>query len=99
MQIPDPYKDRLVIFSAEQNNMPFDERDDQPTLMKIMKSYISDGGEIKGLPEENPDSLGWEKYCSNLEISKVPGSHFSMLRPPHVKILAKKIRELMSCQD
>ncbi len=88
MYIPKNRSERLVFFSAEQNNWPLDKRDDQPTLMKILNSQ----SEIKDSLQESPDSLGWEKYCNNIKIHKIPGSHFSMLKPPHVKILADKIK-------
>ncbi len=40
---------------------------------------------------KNP-SLGWNKYCDKIEVHDVPGNHFTMLRPPHVKVLAEKFK-------
>nr|VFJ71635.1 MAG: amino acid adenylation domain-containing protein [Candidatus Kentron sp. FW] len=87
--IPKPYEDRFIVFSAEQNNVLLRQKDEQPTLMCFRRSP---GYEKKSPLSENPDSLYWEKYCNNLIIHKTPGSHFSMLRKPHVKSLGDKIK-------
>ncbi|MEV7548545.1 SDR family NAD(P)-dependent oxidoreductase [Amycolatopsis sp. NPDC089917] len=34
------------------------------------------------------DSLGWDAYCADLEIVRVPGDHLSMIDPPHVEVVA-----------
>ncbi|HLP90491.1 MAG TPA: amino acid adenylation domain-containing protein [Nostocaceae cyanobacterium] len=40
----------------------------------------------------NP-SLGWDKLATKgVEFYTVPGSHFSMLRQPHVQVLAKQLK-------
>ncbi len=41
---------------------------------------------------------GWDQYVSrdNLEIRQVPRDHYTMLRPPHVKSLARKIEASIS---
>ncbi|WIX99074.1 beta-ketoacyl synthase N-terminal-like domain-containing protein [Amycolatopsis mongoliensis] len=37
------------------------------------------------------DSLGWDEYCSDLEVARVPGDHVSMIDPPHVAVLAAEL--------
>jgi thioesterase domain-containing protein len=41
-------------------------------------------------------TLGWERYASNIEVYDIPGNHFSILRPPYVRDLAKKIMRILA---
>ncbi len=34
------------------------------------------------------DTLGWDEYCADLEVVRVPGDHVSMIDPPHVAVVA-----------
>ncbi|MBB4683865.1 type I polyketide synthase [Amycolatopsis jiangsuensis] len=34
------------------------------------------------------ETLGWDEYCADLEIIRVPGDHVSMIDPPHVSVIA-----------
>ncbi|MFJ7219336.1 beta-ketoacyl synthase N-terminal-like domain-containing protein [Amycolatopsis sp. NPDC098790] len=34
------------------------------------------------------DTLGWDAYCADLEVVRVPGDHVSMIDPPHVAVIA-----------
>ncbi|SEF20356.1 phthiocerol/phenolphthiocerol synthesis type-I polyketide synthase D [Amycolatopsis pretoriensis] len=34
------------------------------------------------------DTLGWDEYCTDLEVVRVPGDHVSMIDPPHVAVIA-----------
>ncbi|QXV57741.1 type I polyketide synthase [Amycolatopsis sp. TNS106] len=34
------------------------------------------------------DALGWDAFCPELEIVRVPGDHLSMIDPPHVEAVA-----------
>ncbi|WP_372662577.1 beta-ketoacyl synthase N-terminal-like domain-containing protein [Amycolatopsis kentuckyensis] len=34
------------------------------------------------------DTLGWDAYCADLEVVRVPGDHVSMIDPPHVAAVA-----------
>lgn len=34
------------------------------------------------------DTLGWDEYCTDLEVVRLPGDHVSMIDPPHVSALA-----------
>jgi len=42
-------------------------------------------------------SLGWERCVPNhlLHVHIVPGNHHSMMRPPHIKTLGRKIIECL----
>ncbi|MFK0248772.1 SDR family NAD(P)-dependent oxidoreductase [Amycolatopsis azurea] len=37
------------------------------------------------------DALGWDAYCDDLEIVRVPGDHLSMIDPPHVEVVAEAL--------
>ncbi len=37
------------------------------------------------------DTLGWDAYCRDLEVVRVPGDHVSMIDPPHVAVLAERL--------
>ncbi|MGW5719835.1 beta-ketoacyl synthase N-terminal-like domain-containing protein [Amycolatopsis sp. NPDC003865] len=34
------------------------------------------------------DTLGWDEYCADLDVVRVPGDHVSMIDPPHVAAVA-----------
>ncbi|MFJ9779746.1 beta-ketoacyl synthase N-terminal-like domain-containing protein [Amycolatopsis sp. NPDC101161] len=34
------------------------------------------------------ETLGWDEYCGDLEVVRVPGDHVSMIDPPHVAVIA-----------
>ena len=37
-------------------------------------------------------TLGWGQYASTpVEVSDIPGDHLSILKQPHVQVLAKKL--------
>ncbi|MFC3455611.1 SDR family NAD(P)-dependent oxidoreductase [Amycolatopsis speibonae] len=37
------------------------------------------------------DALGWDAFCADLEIVRVPGDHLSMIDPPHVEVVAEAL--------
>ncbi|KDN18053.1 type I polyketide synthase [Amycolatopsis rifamycinica] len=37
------------------------------------------------------DTLGWDEYCGDLDVVRVPGDHVSMIDPPHVAVLAERL--------
>jgi thioesterase domain-containing protein len=63
------------------------------TLFRAELDPVSSrGGDGQAFPRE-PQG-GWEKLAAGVQVIPVPGDHFSMIRDPHVKILA---RELLAC--
>lgn len=34
------------------------------------------------------DTLGWDAFCPDLQVVRVPGDHLSMIDPPHVEVVA-----------
>ncbi|WP_410583624.1 SDR family NAD(P)-dependent oxidoreductase [Amycolatopsis sp. lyj-108] len=37
------------------------------------------------------DALGWDVFCTDLEVVRVPGDHLSMIDPPHVEVVAAEL--------
>ncbi|WP_189354298.1 type I polyketide synthase [Mesorhizobium sp. M2A.F.Ca.ET.039.01.1.1] len=48
-----------------------------------------------------PDGdLGWKQFArARLEIHEVPGDHYTMVAPPHVRVLATKLKEYLNRND
>jgi pyochelin synthetase len=36
--------------------------------------------------------LGWGELCAAVDVQAVPGNHYTMLRQPHVQVLAERLR-------
>ncbi|MEV4732654.1 SDR family NAD(P)-dependent oxidoreductase [Saccharopolyspora sp. NPDC049426] len=43
------------------------------------------------------DSLGWDEFCSDLRIVRVPGDHVSMIDPPHISVIAHHLEGELAC--
>jgi phthiocerol/phenolphthiocerol synthesis type-I polyketide synthase D len=37
------------------------------------------------------DTLGWDAFCTDLEVVGIPGDHLSMIDPPHVEVVASAL--------
>ncbi|ESX84924.1 hybrid non-ribosomal peptide synthetase/type I polyketide synthase [Mesorhizobium sp. LSHC412B00] len=48
-----------------------------------------------------PDGdLGWKQFArARLEIHEVPGDHYTLVAPPHVRVLAKKLNSFLNRKD
>ncbi|WP_331375473.1 non-ribosomal peptide synthetase/type I polyketide synthase [Sinorhizobium chiapasense] len=48
-----------------------------------------------------PDGdLGWKQFArARLEIHEVPGDHYTMVAPPHVRFLATKLKDYLNRKD
>ncbi|HET6289056.1 MAG TPA: SDR family NAD(P)-dependent oxidoreductase [Amycolatopsis sp.] len=42
------------------------------------------------------DALGWDVFCPDLEVVRVPGDHLSMIDPPHVEVVAAELSARLS---
>jgi thioesterase domain-containing protein len=45
---------------------------------------------FQALPGDGLDSR-WESLCPRLRVERVPGNHYTMLRHPHVEVLAERL--------
>ncbi|MCP4413033.1 MAG: hypothetical protein GY808_10785, partial [Gammaproteobacteria bacterium] len=56
---------------------------------KIILFRSTEGG---GVESSDPD-YGWGDYTTEgVETVRVPGNHFSMVKSPHVRVLAEKLK-------
>jgi thioesterase domain-containing protein len=46
--------------------------------------------------EREDATFGWGKMAPSVEIHDIPGNHFSLIRQPHVAVLAEKLRACIS---
>jgi amino acid adenylation domain-containing protein len=65
-----------------------------------MRSYAGGPYEGRGVlfrPEgaAHDAAAGWTALAPNLEIVAVPGDHYSLLRPPHVEVLAERLGRVL----
>jgi amino acid adenylation domain-containing protein len=55
---------------------------------------------IKAAERENnhglDPALGWDKLIADLEIREIPGTHYTMVREPHVRRLGQQLEEYCS---
>ena len=56
----------------------------QAALFKTEERLVAD---------ENDPTLGWGKVVEALELQSVPGNHYTIVREPHVKALAERLRD------
>ncbi len=51
------------------------------------------------VPIQTREDRGWGKLAASVEVHFVPGHHHSMVKDPHVQVLAQKLRLCMQQQD
>ncbi len=82
-----PYPGRVVLLRAASQ---VSERND------TMAAWQRDDATLGALAALGADpTLGWGRYCADLEVHNLPGNHFSMLRPPHVDTLAARLADAL----
>jgi thioesterase domain-containing protein len=42
---------------------------------------------------EHEPTLGWNALASDIRVHEVPGNHLSLLKQPHVQLLAQHLRQ------
>ena len=47
--------------------------------------------------ERDDERLGWEQFCPDLTVKRVPGHHLSLLDPPAVDVLGALLAEDLQC--
>ncbi|MCP4108254.1 MAG: methyltransferase domain-containing protein [Desulfobacteraceae bacterium] len=46
------------------------------------------------------ETLGWNRYASDIEVYDIPGSnHYTILTPPYVSMVAKKLKQILGQCD
>ncbi|MEV6905794.1 SDR family NAD(P)-dependent oxidoreductase [Amycolatopsis sp. NPDC051071] len=44
------------------------------------------------------DTLGWDAFCTDLEVVRVPGDHLSMIDPPQVEVVAAALADRLAAR-
>jgi thioesterase domain-containing protein len=89
---PREYRGKIALFTPAQDttidlyifrNMPSDNVEPEPD------TNVGDGD---AMPARDPFK-GWRKLATGgIDLHLVPGDHFSMMREPHVSVLAEQLR-------
>ncbi|MER9121207.1 amino acid adenylation domain-containing protein [Mesorhizobium sp. M0954] len=55
---------------------------------------------LRTFTNEPDGDLGWKQFArARLEIHEVPGDHYTMVAPPHVRVLATKLKDYLNRND
>lgn len=55
---------------------------------------------LRTFTNEPDGDLGWKQFArGSLEIHEVPGDHYTMVAPPHVRVLATKLKGYLNRND
>ncbi|MES0101378.1 amino acid adenylation domain-containing protein [Mesorhizobium sp. M0019] len=98
--VPDMSETQLnnVLTVAEANRIALREytprvNDSRSVLFAAKKGLRTSANEPDG-------DLGWKQFArARLEIHEVPGNHYTMVAPPHVRVLAKKLNSYLNRKD
>ncbi len=60
---------------------------DRITLFKAMETSEAIGKDL---------SLGWGTLTKDIQLHRIPGNHLSLLKQPHVQILAQQLRQYLT---
>jgi acyl transferase domain-containing protein/thioesterase domain-containing protein/SAM-dependent methyltransferase/acyl carrier protein len=54
-------------------------------------------GEVRGMRGGGERTMGWAKLAAGgVEVHELPGDHLSVLKPPHVQVLAARLAECLA---
>ncbi|MEI9425798.1 amino acid adenylation domain-containing protein [Mesorhizobium sp. Cs1299R1N1] len=95
--ISDTQLDRILAV-AEANKIALHDYTPRPNDSRSVLFAAKKGLRIS---TNHPDGdLGWKQFArGHLEIHEVPGDHYTMVAPPHVNVLAKKLNEYLNRND
>jgi thioesterase domain-containing protein len=85
---PQPYAGRITLIkAAEAPGGRTGGTDRLKSLARRLKGLVSGNGTADAAPDE---TFGWSRLAEGgVEVRTVPGSHYTMLREPHVQSLAE----------
>ncbi|ESZ19950.1 hypothetical protein X734_31850 [Mesorhizobium sp. L2C084A000] len=98
--VPDMSETQLdhLLMVAEANRIALRDyvprRNDSRSVLFVAKKGLR-------ISTNQPDGdLGWKQFArGHLEIHEVPGDHYTMVAPPHVSVLAKKLDTYLNRND
>ncbi|MDK1378729.1 MULTISPECIES: non-ribosomal peptide synthetase/type I polyketide synthase [unclassified Sinorhizobium] len=98
--VPDVSETHLdhLLTVAEANRIALRDYTPRPNDSRTVLFTAEKGLRIS-INQPNGD-LGWKEFArGRLEIHEVPGDHYSMIAPPHVNVLAKKLSNYLYRND
>ncbi|NEQ34317.1 MAG: hypothetical protein F6K04_25585 [Leptolyngbya sp. SIO4C5] len=86
-----PVKIALFATETDRSDCP---QEDEPAILQQMRSQTSPKKRIQKFSED--PTRGWQQFSTYpVEIYPVPGNHFTVTNPPHVQVLAEKLKNCL----
>lgn len=63
----------------------------QPYSQAITLFKVAEQSDANQLDE----TLGWSELVKNIQLHEVPGNHLSLLKQPHVQVLAQQLKHYL----
>lgn len=98
--IPEESRLQLLDESAIQSMLPIVYANSQAAYRYTPKPYPKQITLFKAT--EQPDAaggdptLGWSPLVNDIQLHEVPGNHLSLLKQPHVQVLAQQLRQCLA---
>lgn len=98
--VPDISETQLdhILMVAEANKIAL--REHTPRLNDSRSVLFAAKKGLRTSTNESDGDLGWKQFArARLEIHVVPGDHYTMVAPPHVRVLATKLKDYLIRSD
>ncbi|MER8439960.1 amino acid adenylation domain-containing protein [Mesorhizobium sp. M1312] len=98
--VPDMGETQLnnILAVAEANRIALREYTPRPNDSRSVLFAAKKG--LRTSTNEPDGDLGWKQFArGGLDIHEVPGNHYTMVAPPHVRVLATKLKEYLNRND
>ncbi|MBE9159372.1 amino acid adenylation domain-containing protein [Nodosilinea sp. LEGE 06152] len=98
--IPEESRLRLLNESAINAMLPIVYAHSQATHDYVPRPYSHAIALFKAADQSDAnrhdETLGWSELVKNIELHEVPGNHLSLLKQPHVQVLAQQLRRYLT---
>ncbi|PDT79683.1 hybrid non-ribosomal peptide synthetase/type I polyketide synthase [Sinorhizobium sp. BJ1] len=98
--VPDMSETQLnhIFTVAEANKVAL--REYIPRLNDSRSVLFAAKGGLRMSTNKPDGDLGWKQFArGRLEVHEVPGNHYTMVAPPHVRVLATKLKDYLIQND
>ncbi|MBD1918089.1 MULTISPECIES: non-ribosomal peptide synthetase [Cyanophyceae] len=97
--IPEESRLRLLDESAVNAMLPIVYANSQATYDYVPQPYSQAIALFKAAEQSDANrhdqTLGWSELVENIQLHEVPGNHLSLLKQPHVQVLAQQLRHYL----
>lgn len=98
--IPEESRLRLLDESAINALLPIVYANSQATYDYVPQPYSQAIALFKAAEQseanQHDETLGWSELVKNIQLHEVPGNHLSLLKQPHVQVLAQQLRHYLT---